>query len=390
MDQEIIYIGVAESKNKQNYCFIKVSDTEDNLLQWLQNLNNKFDQLSPYILKGIKKIKNGNNIKYTEFRLWGVYENFKTSEYLNEINLPAKDVLDHLSILEIPKINQTGIVYILLNESYDNLIKIGITSNIKKRIKELSSASGVPTPFKCLYAMQASNTLEIEQKILKVFQRPNAKREFVKTQINLPYLLQFHEIKEVTPHNIDRSIKVSETKTLDTSIKKYPTPIPSSNLFKELDIPYNSLLKLNTRLPVLFSDNRESLRRLIHYGAIRNYKAGRNVSSKTKINMKKNTLSSREETFESKFDSLVTVKTKDMRSSVIFDEIVYDISVVTLKLSDISLIPRCFLNSSDFRIANILLLWSYKNQTLFERGLKMGLTYFRHLKEDLPHIYNKT
>lgn len=40
-----------------------------------------------------------------------------------------------------------GYVYILANQSMPGLLKVGRTNDIDRRIKELSQATGVPTPF---------------------------------------------------------------------------------------------------------------------------------------------------------------------------------------------------------------------------------------------------
>ena len=39
------------------------------------------------------------------------------------------------------------IIYILNNQAMPGIIKIGHTSNLKERVKTLSSHSGVPVPF---------------------------------------------------------------------------------------------------------------------------------------------------------------------------------------------------------------------------------------------------
>jgi hypothetical protein len=44
------------------------------------------------------------------------------------------------------------IVYVFTNPSMKELIKIGRTENVEKRLKKLSSPTGVPEPFLCLYA----------------------------------------------------------------------------------------------------------------------------------------------------------------------------------------------------------------------------------------------
>ena len=56
------------------------------------------------------------------------------------------------------------IVYILTNQSMPDTIKIGVTDNLERRIKELDNTS-TPLPFECYYAVEVNNASEIEKKI---------------------------------------------------------------------------------------------------------------------------------------------------------------------------------------------------------------------------------
>lgn len=73
------------------------------------------------------------------------------------------------------------IIYVLSNPTFPGLLKIGYTrKEIGIRIKDLSKASGVPTPFKLEYVFKCYNGLQLESDIhkhLKDF-RPNNYREF--------------------------------------------------------------------------------------------------------------------------------------------------------------------------------------------------------------------
>ena len=63
------------------------------------------------------------------------------------------------------------IVYILTNEAMPDIIKIGITENLERRIKELDNTSS-PLPFECYYA--------VEVKGLDIY-RVRQNREFFNT-----------------------------------------------------------------------------------------------------------------------------------------------------------------------------------------------------------------
>ena len=111
----MIYIGVASSETIPNYSFIKISENKEILNIWIKDLNNKFNPLKPYSLNGIIEIKNGRNIVYTESRILVAYERYCTERFNNEINLPAKVILNQLSIIDIEDNGEVGIVYLLIN-----------------------------------------------------------------------------------------------------------------------------------------------------------------------------------------------------------------------------------------------------------------------------------
>jgi len=71
------------------------------------------------------------------------------------------------------------IVYILTNESMPDIIKIGITDNISRRLKDLDNTS-TPLPFECFYALEVDDARSIEKLLHEAFDdkrvRPN--REF--------------------------------------------------------------------------------------------------------------------------------------------------------------------------------------------------------------------
>ena len=49
-----------------------------------------------------------------------------------------------------------AIVYILTNESMLDIIKIGITDNLSRRLRELDNTS-TPLPFECFYAVEVDD-----------------------------------------------------------------------------------------------------------------------------------------------------------------------------------------------------------------------------------------
>ena len=60
------------------------------------------------------------------------------------------------------------IVYILTNQSMPDTIKIGITDNLERRIRELDNTS-TPLPFECYYAVEVQDAKAIEKKNTRRF-----------------------------------------------------------------------------------------------------------------------------------------------------------------------------------------------------------------------------
>ncbi|MDP8207114.1 MAG: GIY-YIG nuclease family protein [Candidatus Electryonea clarkiae] len=82
--------------------------------------------------------------------------------------------------------DKNGYVYILKNESMPGLLKIGITTRSpEQRIGELSSATGVPTPFQMAYCVFVSNHKQVEKLVheqLSSFRKEG--KEFFEVNIN--------------------------------------------------------------------------------------------------------------------------------------------------------------------------------------------------------------
>ena len=94
-----------------------------------------------------------------------------------------------------------GNIYVLTNPAMPDLVKIGKTGNITQRISTLYS-TGVPLPFKCIYAKEVEDMDYVEEKLHAAFgsRRINEKREFFK--ISEDELIHFFDLipgKDVTP-----------------------------------------------------------------------------------------------------------------------------------------------------------------------------------------------
>tara|TARA_B100000795_G_scaffold246237_1_gene211799 strand:+ start:484 stop:1089 length:606 start_codon:yes stop_codon:yes gene_type:complete len=96
------------------------------------------------------------------------------------------------------------IVYILTNESMPDTIKVGITENLDRRIRELDNTS-TPLPFECYYAVEVENASAIEKKMHEGLddKRVRHNREFFNaTPEQAKSILEIAEVmggKNVTP-----------------------------------------------------------------------------------------------------------------------------------------------------------------------------------------------
>ena len=97
-----------------------------------------------------------------------------------------------------------AIVYILTNESMPETIKVGITENLDRRVRELDNTS-TPLPFECYYAVEVENASAIEKKIHEGLddKRVRQNREFFNTTPEqAKAILEIAEVmggKNVTP-----------------------------------------------------------------------------------------------------------------------------------------------------------------------------------------------
>ena len=96
------------------------------------------------------------------------------------------------------------IVYILTNQSMPDTIKIGITDNLERRMRELDNTS-TPLPFECYYAVEVQDAKVIEKKIHEGLddKRVRQNREFFNTAPEqAKAILEIAEVmggKNVTP-----------------------------------------------------------------------------------------------------------------------------------------------------------------------------------------------
>ena len=135
------------------------------------------------------------------------------------------------------------IVYILTNESMPETIKIGITDNLERRLKELDNTS-TPLPFECYYAVKVSeDAKKLEKKIHEGFDKQRVRRErefFYTSPENAKSILEILEImggENVTPK--DDIVESQEEKQALDEARKLRTRFN----FSMLDIKPGEILK---------------------------------------------------------------------------------------------------------------------------------------------------
>jgi len=163
------------------------------------------------------------------------------------------------------KIGNSGIVYIISNPAMPGLVKVGKTINLDDRLKSLYS-SGVPLPFRCVYAKEVDNYSDVERKLHKGLNshRENSNREFFR--IAEEEVINFLELipgKDVTPRDDNFEDKDDEvafekaTKVAQRfSMKMVNIPVGSELTFIR-DENIKCIVKLNNR--VNFEDDDHSL-----------------------------------------------------------------------------------------------------------------------------------
>jgi len=96
---------------------------------------------------------------------------------------------------------ENEIVYILINSAMPGYIKVGRTSNLRKRMLSLDNTS-TPLPFECFYASKVRDAKFVEQQLHQAFEdsRTRKNREFFEiSPERIVAALKLAEIEDVTP-----------------------------------------------------------------------------------------------------------------------------------------------------------------------------------------------
>ena len=146
---------------------------------------------------------------------------------------------------------EKGIVYILTNPLYkENIIKIGSTTDIKSRLKNLSRGTGVPGAFECYVAYEVKNYKKVEDLMQKIYKgvesntdKTHKKKEFFNIAPDLAdevlsTIVELMKGKKVPVNNAGVYTK-EQQKQLDSKEKRQ---IAKKFKFSNYEIPVGSEL----------------------------------------------------------------------------------------------------------------------------------------------------
>jgi len=124
---------------------------------------------------------------------------------------------------------EVGYVYILENKAMPDMWKIGITGreDLRERLNELFS-TGVPLPFKCVYAAKVKDYKKVEKAIQNAFkkERVHKDREFFTVEPDrvIP-LLELYKIEDATTsvnEELNESITEEDKKATSRFVGRRP------------------------------------------------------------------------------------------------------------------------------------------------------------------------
>ena len=226
---------------------------DDNFVKWLELATDLAEKsIKNYVCDRKKDLdlieQNVIQMNLEEIRSTEELENIKRDYFLNPINKDLDEkgngmysaafnkFITYKSSQGSKPIGNKGIVYIISNPAMPGLVKVGKTINLEARLQSLYS-SGVPLPFRCVYAKD--DMYSEERKLHKGLNshRENSNREFFR--ISEEEVINFLELvpgKDVTPREDD-----FEDKEDEIAFEK-ATRIGQRFNFNMVKIPNSSLL----------------------------------------------------------------------------------------------------------------------------------------------------
>lgn len=130
------------------------------------------------------------------------------------------------------------IIYILINEAMPGYIKIGKTTDLDTRVKDLSRPSGIPLPFEVFYAAEVDDMHFVEQQLHEAFGRTRVaeNREFfTETPERVVAAIKLREIRDITPR--EDIVEFEEDRKALEKVKRYKKRFD----FEHYGIPIGSI-----------------------------------------------------------------------------------------------------------------------------------------------------
>ena len=113
-----------------------------------------------------------------------------------------------------------SIVYVFVNPSFPDFVKIGRCKDVQKRLQSLSSNTALPLPFECVYACTVNNPVEVEHALHQAFKpcRVSPRREFFRMspEVAIDLLKQMSTTEIEIERKIDPADDKFSTKFLET------------------------------------------------------------------------------------------------------------------------------------------------------------------------------
>ena len=148
------------------------------------------------------EITSADDLKKLQDKYFRISENKETDERGRRMYSNAfSKFIEFRSDQGSTPVSDEGIVYILSNPAMPGLVKIGKTSNLQNRLNSLFS-TGVPIPFRCIYAKKVKNYSKIEANLHNGLRsmRENPNREFFRiAEDEVINFLEMVEGEEITP-----------------------------------------------------------------------------------------------------------------------------------------------------------------------------------------------
>lgn len=134
------------------------------------------------------------------------------------------------------------IVYLLTNPTIPDLVKIGRTTDLEARLRQLSTHSGVPVPFECFFACEVLDSVKVERALHDAFgdHLINPKREFFRLNPDRAVaILELVALKDAAP-----SIEIVEDQAELDALHREQSRRENFR-FSMVDVPVGSILKFS-------------------------------------------------------------------------------------------------------------------------------------------------